>query len=86
MHSFLDGLNLKKLFFIGLVEHFEDDVENLFCSLQLKVEKIPVVNKNSLIKQSDLVISDSEIEEIKKLNQKDLLLYQQAAKIKYSDL
>lgn len=82
MHSFLNGLNLNELYFTGLVENFENDVTTLFRSLHLNIENIPFANKNSMISPSDLSLSESEIEEIKKLNHKDVLLYRKAVKMR----
>jgi hypothetical protein len=82
MHTFLDGLKLDELYFIGLVETFESDCKKLFQSLNLNIETIPFANKNMLIRASDLSVSGNEIKELEKLNQKDILLYRKVLKLR----
>jgi len=82
MHSFLDGLKLNDLYFIGFVENFENDVKALFQSLNLNIRNVPFINRNSIVTPSDLALTESEIAQLNKLNHKDHLLYRKAIKMK----
>jgi len=80
--KFLDGLDLEKLYFLGIMETFSEDIKNLCQKLGINISDIPELNKNKHFEISDLKISEEEIQEIKSFNQKDLLLYQKALELK----
>lgn len=74
---FLDGLDLKDLFYIGEVEHFESDVRIMCAKLNIDIHDLPYDNKNKLFETSSYSISDEERRAIMALNDKDMALYQQ---------
>jgi len=80
--KFLDGLDLEKLYFLGIMETFSEDTKNLCQKLGINISDIPELNKNKHFEISGLKISEEDIQEIKSFNQKDLLLYQKALELK----
>ncbi|WP_339609048.1 sulfotransferase family 2 domain-containing protein [uncultured Planktosalinus sp.] len=82
--KFLDGIDLEKIYFLGVMESFSEDIKNLCKKLEINLFEIPDLNKNKHFEISYLKITETEIQEIKSLNQNDLLLYQKALEIRHS--
>jgi len=82
MTKILKGVNLEDLYFIGIFETLENDIQELFLSLNLEIESIPHENKNSIIETSDITISSSDIQQLKSLNHQDILLYNKARQLR----
>lgn len=80
--KFLDGIDLEKIYFLGIMENFSEDIKTLCKRLDINLTEIPELNKNKHFDTGDLKISEAEIQEIKYLNHKDLLLYQNALEIR----
>lgn len=80
--KFLDGIDIENIYFLGLMESFSEDIKNLCKELEIRLFEIPDLNKNKHSEISYLKITETEIQEIKSLNQKDLLLYQNALDIR----
>tara|TARA_R110002072_G_scaffold41085_3_gene115771 strand:- start:4500 stop:5180 length:681 start_codon:yes stop_codon:yes gene_type:complete len=80
--KFLEGINLEKLYFSGIMETFAEDIKYLSQKLDININGIPVLNKNKHSESSAFNISENELQELKSLNQKDLLLYQIALEIR----
>jgi hypothetical protein len=78
--KFLEGLNPEKLYFLGIMETFAEDINILTKKLEINFSDIPVLNKNT--ESGNFQISENELDELKSLNQKDLLLYQNALEIR----
>lgn len=82
MTKILKGVKLEDLYFIGFFESLENDIQELFLSLDLEIESIPNENKNSVVETSDITISNSDIKKLKSLNHKDILLYNRARQLR----
>ncbi|GGE00751.1 sulfotransferase family 2 domain-containing protein [Planktosalinus lacus] len=80
--KFLDGLNLENIYFLGIMESFSEDIKTLCKGLDINLTEIPELNKNNHFETSDLKVTEAEVQEIKSLNQKDLILYQNALEIR----
>ncbi len=80
--KFLDGLNLEIIYFLGIMESFSEDIKTLCKGLDINLTEIPELNKNNHFETSDLKVTEVEVQEIKSLNQKDLILYQNALEIR----
>jgi hypothetical protein len=76
MHKFLQGISLKDMFFIGFVEQFETDINQIAKMLNWPKVSIPVMNKGKSI------VTDPHIrQQILTLNHLDWELYQQAKRL-----
>lgn len=80
--KFLDGLDLEKIYFLGIMENFSEDIKTLCKGLDIYLREIPKLNKNKHFETGDLKVTEAEVQEIKSLNQKDLLLYKNALEIR----
>lgn len=78
MYKFLDGLPLSKFHFIGIQEHYEDDLAELMGSLGKS--KYPQYHVNVTGRKYD--VAGDIIDEIRSLNQLDNELYQEALKLR----
>ena len=82
MSFFLEGLSLSDLFFVGLTEYFSTDVRDLGRSLNWQEFDLVRVNENKNFKRKISPLSPSQRSLIKELNEKDLVLYQEAINIR----
>lgn len=73
--KFLKGLNIEDLKFVGIVEHYDEDINKL--AKILAWEKAPIFNNNRTKKETDFV-SKNDIDLIRQLNKEDLNLYEKA--------
>jgi len=80
MYKFLDGMAVDKFKFVGIQEHYEEDLEDLMQALG--VESFPHYHVNVTTKKHD--VSEETIEEIKALNDLDMALYQEALNVRNS--
>lgn len=79
MTRFLEGLQLEDLRFVGLVEHYDEDLKRL--SGLLAWPEYPVFSHNKTERDTTLV-SAAEIEEIRRLNAEDIMLYDRAMNLR----
>jgi len=86
MSVFLDGIDLKSLFFVGLMESFDEDFALLAESLGLKFDGVPLANKNKFFNTKDFQISPEELVELKSLNIEDVALYERAIELRNKKL
>lgn len=77
--KFLTGLNIEDLKFVGIVEHYDEDINRL--AKILKWEKTPIFNNNQTKKETNF-ISNIDIELIRQLNTEDLKLYEKALSLR----
>ncbi|MEM9916855.1 MAG: sulfotransferase family 2 domain-containing protein [Bacteroidota bacterium] len=80
MSKFLEGIDLKDVFFVGLLEHFEKDLRRLQQQLHWKELSIPQLNR-SVSGPAANKPTARELDAIKKLNEQDLLLYEKACQL-----
>lgn len=80
MTYFLDGVAIENLFFLGILENFEADLNRLFKSLNLEIDAIPVLNRNSTYSFENS-ISQEETLQIEYLNASDINLYKKAIEL-----
>ena len=78
IHKFLEGTNLQDFYFVGLHEHYNEDMEALAKKMGVSDYQIFQYNKTSK-KES---VPNEIIEEIRKLNSLDYLYYDEAKKIR----
>lgn len=78
MSTFLEGLRLQDLFFLGLMETYDRDLEAL--ALKLGWNKLPRIhtNINPTFKKEPRHVSSAMRKEIESLNGLDIALYQDA--------
>ncbi len=82
MSTFLEGLVLTDLFFIGFLESHDQDMEALAQKLNwLSLPRIHT-NINPAFNKEPRIITAEIREEIKRLNQQDLELFQEAISLK----
>jgi hypothetical protein len=74
MYKFLDGMPVEKFHFVGIQEHYEDDLADMMKSLNIK--DYPRYHVNVTTKKRE--VSEEIIEEIKTLNALDIALYEEA--------
>lgn len=72
--DFLAGATLEDFFFIGIQEHFEEDIQRLGGMLGWPEVQVRDLNKNSRVSEP----SSAEWAEISRLNSDDLVWYEQA--------
>jgi hypothetical protein len=82
MHRFLDGLNLNNIFFIGITESFETDLNFLAKKLNWGPIEIPRINDNSEFKSGLPAVTQQEKKIIFDLNQIDIELYRKALEMR----
>lgn len=75
MSRFLTGIPLEKLFFVGLVEHYEEDLELLGRKLSWPRLHINAVNQTGAAK---LEVDEETRQQIAQWNASDMALYQTA--------
>jgi hypothetical protein len=78
MSRFLSGAELRELFFVGIVECFEEDLRELSALLGWRQIQPARVNDNRLFKSQFSTIGEDMRGMIKNLNPQDIRLYQQA--------
>ncbi|MEA3476693.1 MAG: sulfotransferase family 2 domain-containing protein [Bacteroidota bacterium] len=78
MSKFLSGISPEELFFIGLTEHYNEDVERLAQLMQWKEYPIYKVN----ITDDKPVVDQETIEIIKELNAEDYKIYNKALQLR----
>lgn len=76
---FLDGIELEALFFVGLVEHYEEDLTLLGRKLSWPRIKMPEVNQTGMAK---IEVDATTREQIAALNADDVALYEKALSIR----
>lgn len=83
MSQFLEGISLDELFFIGITEHFAEDVQDLALLLDWKKQVQPVYrNVNTSYKAQFEAPNQDVRDEIAQLNQQDIALYQKALQLR----
>ena len=82
MVQFIDGLELRDLFFFGFVETIENDIMELANLLSWQYCNITKENENTQFKKQYINISIEEIERLKELNSLDIKLYNKALALK----
>jgi hypothetical protein len=83
MAQFLKGVSLRDLFFVGLLEHLTEDLNDLGRLLRWGREAEPVHrNDNCEFRSQFPPVSPAIREEIKKLNQEDVELYHEALSLR----
>lgn len=78
MHKFLDGMTPDKFRFIGIQEHYEEDLADLMQVLG--IEKYPHYHVN--VTREKRNVPEEIIEEIRELNTLDIALYEEALRIR----
>ena len=78
MHKFLDGMSAKDFRFIGIQEHYEEDLADLMK--ELNIEDFPHYHVNVTAKKRE--VSKATLAEIKSLNALDIALYEEALAIR----
>lgn len=78
MSKFLEGLDLKDLFFIGIVENYTEDLSML--SKMLNWEEQPAFRDNITTAKKKVGIKKKQV--IRKLNKKDYKLYRKGIRIR----
>jgi len=86
MTDFLNGIDLNDLFFVGIIEHFEQDLEALGNLLGWGNIAPQHLNRNKEHQSQFAPVSDKIREEITRLNRDDMDLYQKALSIKETDI
>lgn len=76
MSRFLEGINLESLNFIGVVEHFEEDMQKLAGLLSWK--KHPVFHYNNTGEQKADKVDEQVLKDIAAWNEADMDLYNRA--------
>ena len=84
MSRVLKGAVLNELGFIGVLEHLEEDMGYLSKMLGWREFDIPKANTNVAYKSKFTPPTPEELEEIARLNQADIELYQNALAIRSS--
>lgn len=75
MSKFMSGIDLKDYFFVGITEHFNDDIQILSKQLSWSKIDIPRINDNSEFKSKLPQVSSEEKRKIEELNKEDMELY-----------
>lgn len=78
MYKFLDGMSAKDFRFIGIQEHYEEDLADLMK--ELDIGEFPHYHVNVTAKKRE--VSMEILEEIKSLNALDMALYEEAVIIR----
>ncbi len=78
MSRYLYGASLKEIFFVGLLEHFREDLMDLGRMLQWKKTKPVVANCNKKFRSQFGPVSEELRREIAQYNSEDVALYQEA--------
>ena len=79
---FLNGLELKRLFFIGFIDTFDEDLKKLSDLLGWRGVKYYHINKNTTKPKGRPVLSIEQKELIIRLNASDMQLYNEALSMK----
>ena len=79
MTRFLEGLDLERMAFVGLVESYDEDLAHL--ATRLDWTDYPVFHYNQTGKNSG-DISERELDLIRSLNQEDIRLYERAQELR----
>ena len=82
MVQFIDGLELRDLFFFGFVETIENDIMELANLLSWQYCNIKKIKDNTQFKKQYINISVAEMERLKELNSLDIKLYNKALALK----
>ncbi len=83
MSRFLEGSDLRNFKFIGIQDHFEEELERLGKCMNWPLIRNRVHNATA---QSIKQISSTDFEEIEDLNKEDMLLYREACTIRMQAL
>lgn len=82
MSRFLEGAALKDLFFVGIMEHFESELEELGRRLGWgKVEPVHV-NSNKAFREQFPPVSEETRKLIRELNRRDAELYEEGLRLR----
>ncbi len=82
MSKFMAGLEPENLFFAGLMENFESDVEELFSMLGCNITQVSKTNTNTHFLKERESICESVREIIAGYNQEDIELYERIVILK----
>lgn len=82
MSKFMAGLEPENLFFAGLMENFESDVEELFSKLGCNITQVSKTNTNPHFLKERESISESERGKIADYNKQDIELYERILLLK----
>jgi len=82
MTKFLDGIRPEEMLFIGILEHFEEDLRYLGRLLQWKPVPAPFLNSNRQFRTQFPSVSSELREEIRRLNGEDQALYDEALRLR----
>ena len=85
MTTFLEGIDLKDLFFFGTVAHFDRDLDALAAKLGWSGYTSQRNNDNRTYRSAFPDITADEINILERLNEKDVQLYNYALKLKNYD-
>lgn len=83
MSRFLEGIALEDLFFIGIVEHMDEDLVRLASMLGWPVMEAP---KNNITGDYPETVPPEVLDEIAQLNADDMALYNRALDIRYGNV
>ena len=82
MSRFLEGVALKDLFFVGILEHFDEELEDLSRRLEWgKMEPVHV-NSNKAFRDKFPPVSEEARTIIRQLNEKDMVLYEEGLRLR----
>lgn len=82
MSKFIQGIEPKDFYFIGITEHFERDIVELGELLNWSPLQIPRINDNREFKDGLPVVTEAEIKLIEELNKEDISLYESVVKLR----
>lgn len=82
--KFLSGSKLEDYDFVGIYEFYESEITRL--STILKLEIVPEIIHHNKTPERNSQLSDDLLNEIRELNKEDVLLYEQALKIRQDKL
>ncbi|MEL6866384.1 MAG: sulfotransferase family 2 domain-containing protein [Bacteroidota bacterium] len=84
MVSFLEGISLEELFFVGIQEHFKEDVQRLAQLLDWPKVQIPYLNRSESDHSLPEAIPADWLAKIRSWNAADVRLYEAAMALRLS--
>ena len=82
MHDFTAGLEPEELFFCGLMEHFEQDVQQLAAMLKWPSFSIPRLNQGTVLRSEMDEVSSAVKQQIMDWNALDVALYNRIVQLR----
>lgn len=79
MTKFLEGIDLEDIFFIGLVEYFNEDLDALASKLNWSLVNVPYLNKGT---NASANYNENVLQQLQAWNSKDIELYKKALQIR----